>query len=127
MWALISILGLIGGLIIGQFFTFTIPPAYATYLSIGILASLDSTLGGIRGVLEDKFDGVILISGFFINGLASAALVFFGDYIGVNLYYVAIFVFGIRIFQNLAITRRLIIARLKSQKRQRSKPFSKEV
>lgn len=127
MWILIPFFGLLAGLVIGQSFTFTIPPAYSTYLSVAILAALDSTLGGIRGILEDKFDGIILISGFFINSIASALLVYFGDYIGVSLYYVAIFVFGIRIFQNLAITRRSVISRFRVSKKPQSKPFSKEV
>jgi small basic protein len=91
---------------VGQTFAFTLPAGFAIYLSVAILATLDSTLGGIKGVMENKYDGVILMSGFFINGAISAFLVFLGDWIGVDLYYVAIFVFGIRIFQNLAVIRR---------------------
>ncbi len=109
MW--LPILGLILGFLVGQVFTFVIPAAYATYLSIAILATLDSALGGVRGVIEDNYDGVIMMSGFFMNGVLAAGLVWLGDRIGVDLYYVAIFVFGVRVFQNLAIIRRDLLNR----------------
>lgn len=107
MW--LPLLALLLGILIGGQLTFTLPPAYAPYLSVAILAAIDSTLGGIKGVVENKYDGAILITGFFINGTLSAFLVFIGVWIGVDLYYVAIFVFGVRIFQNLAIIRRVFI------------------
>lgn len=109
MW--VPLLALLLGILVGEKLTFTLPPAYAPYLSVAILAAIDSTLGGIRGVMENKYDGVILITGFFINGLVSAFLVFIGVWIGLDLYYVAIFVFGVRIFQNLAIIRRSFLNR----------------
>lgn len=109
MW--LPILALLLGFLVGETLDFTLPSAYAPYLSVAILASIDSTLGGIKGVVENKYDGAILITGFFINGSLSAFLVFIGDWIGVDLYYVAIFVFGVRIFQNLAIIRRDFIIR----------------
>ncbi len=104
MW--LPILALFLGFLVGQTLTFSLPASFAPYLSVAILAALDSTLGGIKGVIEKKYDGAILITGFFINGTLAAFLVFIGDWIGVDLYYVAIFVFGVRIFQNLAILRR---------------------
>lgn len=104
MW--LPLLALTLGFLVGQTFTFTIPATLAPYLSVTILATLDSTLGGVKGVMQDKYDAYILMTGFFINGALSAFLVFLGDLIGVDLYYVAIFVFGVRIFQNFAIIRR---------------------
>lgn len=110
MW--MPLLGLIFGFLVGQaFFDFVIPADYATYLSIAIMATLDSALGGVRGVLENSYDGTILISGFFMNGVLAAGLVWMGDLIGADLYYVAIFVFGVRVFQNLAIIRRDLLNR----------------
>lgn len=109
MW--LPILGLILGFLVGQVFTFVIPAGYALYLSIAILAALDSALGGVRGVLEKTYDGPILITGFFTNGVLAAGMVWLGDRIGVDLYYVAIFVFGVRVFQNLAIIRRDLLNR----------------
>lgn len=109
MW--LPLLGLFFGFLVGQTFAFTLPAGLAPYLSVAILATLDSTLGGVKGVMLNKYDGAILMSGFFINGSLSAFMVLVGDWIGVDLYYVAIFVFGVRIFQNLAIIRRELINR----------------
>lgn len=109
MW--LPILALLLGLLVGQTLTFTLPASLSTYFSVAILATLDSTLGGVKGVLQNKYDGEILMTGFFINGALSAFLVLTGDWIGVDLYYVAVFVFGVRIFQNLAIIRRELITK----------------
>ncbi|MBU7006880.1 small basic family protein [Phosphitispora fastidiosa] len=108
----LAVLALLLGFLAGQALTLALPASFATYLSVAILATLDSTLGGIKGVMLEKYDGAILMSGFFINGSISAFMVLMGDWIGVDLYYVAIFVFGIRIFQNLAIIRRELIDKL---------------
>ena len=104
MW--LPLLGLALGMIIGSVLTFKIPVIYAKYLSVAVLASMDSVLGGFKGILEDKFEGSILLSGFFINALMAALLAFIGDKMGVDLYYAAIFAFGVRIFNNIAVIRR---------------------
>lgn len=118
MW--LPLLGLLVGLLLGQVFAFTIPLAYAKYLSVAVLASLDSVFGGIRGVMEDHYDSSILLSGFFTNALLAAGLAYIGDRIGVDLYYAAIFAFGVRIFQNLAIIRRHILTRIFPKKQDKS-------
>ena len=107
MW--LPILGLIIGLLIGSLFAFTIPVAYASYLAIAVLAGLDSLLGGWRAVLEDKFDGTILLSGFFVNALIAAMLAYLGDLIGLDLYLAAVVALGIRIFNNIGAIRHAII------------------
>lgn len=122
MW--LPLLGLLIGLLIGQVFTFTIPVIYAKYLSVAVLASLDSVFGGIRGVMEEHYDSAILLSGFFTNTLLAAGLAYFGDRIGVDLYYAAIFAFGVRLFQNLAIIRRHILEKYFTKSK--TKPNTKE-
>lgn len=107
MW--LPIFCLILGLILGQAFTFHIPPVYAKYLGVALLASMDSVLGGIRGVLENKYDGLVFLTGFFSNAILASTLTFFGDQVELPLYYTAIFVFGVRLFQNLAIVRRILL------------------
>lgn len=108
---ILPIIGLLIGLLIGVLSPITIPPAYAKYMSVALLASLDSVFGGLRSALEDKFDNVIFITGFFSNALLAALLVFMGDKLGLDLYYVALLAFGMRIFHNLAIIRRHFIKR----------------
>ena len=116
MW--LPFLGLTLGIVLGSVFTFKIPIIFAKYLSVAVLASMDSVLGGFKGILEDKFDGAILLSGFFINALMAALLAYIGDKMGVDLYYAAIFAFGVRIFNNLAVIRRHLFAPFSKSKRE---------
>lgn len=111
----IPILGLIAGISLGSILAFQIPIAFAKYLSIAVLASLDSIFGGIRGILNDNFNGVILLTGFVSNALIAALLAFLGDQINVDLYMAAVFVFGVRIFNNLSAIRHSILTRIMSR------------
>ncbi|MDX9871333.1 MAG: small basic family protein [Clostridia bacterium] len=115
MW-LLPVFGLIIGVIIGSTITFQIPLIYVKYMSVAVLASLDSVFGGIRSVLEDHFDGAVLLTGFFTNALLAALLAYLGDRLGVDLYYAAVFAFGVRIFQNLAAIRHKLILQYRNRK-----------
>jgi Protein of unknown function (DUF1290). len=110
MW--IVIVGFVVGILLGVFSPFTLPIAYARYLSIAVLAALDTTFGGLRASLEGTYDNNIFITGFFTNALLAAGLVYLGDRIGVeNLYLAGVVAMGIRMFQNLGIIRRLLLKR----------------
>ncbi len=108
MW--LPILGLLLGIGIGSTLAIPIPGVFAKYLSVAVLAALDSVFGGLKSIIEDKFDGAVLLTGFFTNALLAALLAYMGDRLGVDLYMAAVFVFGVRIFQNLAIIRREMLA-----------------
>ena len=105
----LPIAGLIIGLGIGLAFPFSIPQQYSLFMSVALLASLDSVFGGLRAGIEEKFDNTVFITGFFTNALLAAGLVYVGDRLGIDLYYVALLAFGLRIFQNLAIIRRYFL------------------
>lgn len=106
---ILPIAGLLVGLMIGSFLPVGIPQEYAKFFSVALLASLDSVFGGLRAGAEEKFDNTVFISGFFTNALLAAVLVYIGDRLGIDLYYVAMLAFGLRIFQNLAIIRRYFL------------------
>ncbi|MDD4588323.1 MAG: small basic family protein [Heliobacteriaceae bacterium] len=110
MW--LPLLGLIAGMFMGYALSITIPIQYAKYMSVAVLAALDSVFGALRGYLEDKFDAVILITGLFTNAILAALLAYIGDRLGVDLFLAAVFAFGVRIFQNLAVIRRYVIDRI---------------
>ncbi len=107
MW--LPILGLIVGLVLGWSSPLALPTAYARYMSVAVLAALDSVFGGMRAGLEDNFDNRVFISGFFSNTLLAAVLAYIGERLGVELYTAALFAFGVRLFQNLAIIRRHLL------------------
>lgn len=107
--AYLPILGLAFGVLVGYLVTYTVPPQYARYLSIAVLAALDSGLGGVRAMLERTFDDRLFITGFVSNTLLGALITFMGDRLGVSLYLAAVIAFGVRIFRNLAIVRRLVL------------------
>lgn len=109
MW--LPLLGLFFGAIIGSAISFEIPVVYVKYMSVAVLASLDSVFGGIKSVLEDTFDGTVLLTGFFTNALLAALLAYLGDRLGVDLYMAAVFAFGVRLFQNLATIRHYLLCR----------------
>ncbi len=106
MW--LPLLGLLIGIIIGVRAP-SLPQVYAQYMSVAVLAAMDSVFGGIRAGMEKTFDDTIFITGFFSNVLLAAGLAYIGERVGVALYTAAIFAFGVRIFQNLAIIRRHIL------------------
>ena len=110
---LIPVIGLVLGVYLGQFLHIEIPAGMVKYLSIGIMAALDSVFGGIKAIYEMKFDGLLMLSGFFANALLAAALAFIGDTLGIDLYYAAVFAFGVRLFSNLSLIRVYIIENLR--------------
>lgn len=105
----LPLIGLVIGLIIGSVFPISIPFEFAKFMSVALLASLDSVFGGLRAGIEEKFDNTVFITGFFTNALLAAGLVYIGDRLGIDLYYVALLAFGLRVFQNLAIIRRYFL------------------
>lgn len=113
MW--LPALFLVVGITLGLLTDITIPEQYTLYLSIAILAALDTLFGGIRAYLEKKFDQMIFISGFFFNICLAVFLAFVGVQLGIDLYLAAVFAFGVRLFQNIAIIRRFLFRIEKKQ------------
>lgn len=111
---MIAIIGLLIGILIGVFWNVNIPEQFSPYMSVAILACLDSVFGAIRAVLSKNFKADVFISGFFGNAVIAAGLAYLGDKMGVPIYLAAVIVFGGRIFDNFAIIRRLLIEKAKS-------------
>jgi len=98
-------LGILGGLYAPVF----IPASFSQYVAIGILAALDTVIGGVNAQLQKKFDMHVFFSGFFMNSLFAVFLTYVGNLLNLSLYLAAILVFGMRIFQNFAQMRRYIL------------------
>jgi len=108
-----AILGIMLGVFLGLQFDITYPAKYTLYISVAILASLDSVFGAIRSMLENKFNTEIFVSGFFGNAILAGFLAYIGDRLGVPLYYAAIFAFGGRLFHNFAMIRRYLLEKIR--------------
>lgn len=99
-----AIVGLIVGTTLGWLSPFHIPISYANYTSVAVLAALDAVFGGSRAALERTFDLSNFVLGFFSNVVLAVILVYVGDLIGINLYYVALIViYRINIRPNVSI------------------------
>lgn len=107
---------------------------YSSYLSIAIIAALDTVFGGIASVIKKNFDLKIFLSGFFGNAILSMLLTYLGEKLNVDIYLAAIFVFVWRMFNNLGIIRRYYIdkwtekfsSKVKNYKKQ-DKSMQKEI
>lgn len=101
--------------------------AVARYAAIALLAGLDTILGGWRAWLTAEFDDIVFVSGFFVNALLAAGLVYLGEQLGLEtglgdlrisvMMIGAVVVFSSRIFNNLAALRRMLIDRLRANSR----------
>lgn len=114
---MIPVVGLLIGLLLGVFLPIDLDQTYSIYMSVAILACLDSVFGGIRASMEGKFDTDIFISGFFGNAILAAGLAYLGDRLGVPMYYAAVLTFGGRLFQNFAVMRRKAIENIREKKK----------
>lgn len=113
---LIPIVALVIGVLLGAILSKSLPIEWAPYLGVAVLASLDSVFGGTRSQLDGKFQADIFITGFLANIVAALFLVWLGDKIGINLMSAAVIVFGIRIFTNLSLIRRIALTRVAEER-----------
>ncbi|MEH7333385.1 small basic family protein [Neobacillus drentensis] len=114
MW--LPVMGLVIGIILGLLTEIRIPEEYSNYLSIAVLAAFDTLFGGIRAYLQNIYDEKVFVSGFFFNIVLAASLAFLGVHLGVDLYLAAVFAFGVRLFQNIAVIRRILLTKWSTNK-----------
>ncbi|WP_153124214.1 small basic family protein [Peribacillus tepidiphilus] len=115
MW--LPFFGLMVGIVLGLLTDLKIPSEYSNYLSIAVLAALDTLFGGIRAHLQNLYDEKVFVSGFFFNIILAASLAFLGVHLGVDLYLAAVFAFGVRLFQNIAVIRRILLIKWSDSKK----------
>jgi small basic protein len=111
MGVIVTLAGLVFGIAAGIHAPISIPQIYSKYFAVALLAALDTGFGGVRSGLEEKFGLAAFVSGFTANTILAAGLTYLGDQLGIDLYLAAIVVFGVRIFENLAKIRRVILGR----------------
>ena len=102
---LIPIIGLGIGVAVGIGSGMVFPPGYSAYVAIGILACLDSVLGGVYANIQGRFQGKIFATGLFCNGIFAMALIWLGNQLSIDLSLAAVVVYGARMFQNFSKIR----------------------
>lgn len=102
---LFALLGVILGIVVGNLIP-AISYTYSIYLSVAILAALDSIFGAMASIIKNRFDMKVFISGFFGNAILTIGLAYLGQKLNVDIYLAAIIVFVGRMFNNLSILRR---------------------
>lgn len=111
---MLEIFGLVVGLVLGLLFPWAIPAKWTLYVATGLLAALDSALGGVRSRLKGEFKLDVFLSGTVGNAVIAVFLAWVGQKLGIPLYLAAVVVFGTRMFQNFAeIRRELLTSRQK--------------
>ena len=114
---MLELIGLLVGLAVGLLFPWTIPSQYSLYAATGLLAALDSALGGFRARVAGEFKLDVFLSGTIGNAAIAVFLTWLGQNLGIPMYLAAVVVFGTRMFQNFAeIRRELLTSRQKSAK-----------
>lgn len=112
---LYPLLGIAVGIFLGILLPdITLGPVYSQLMAVALLACLDTVFGGSRAWLEKNFDNQMFLVGFFTNALLAAFFVYVGARLGIDLYFVALLTFGMRIFYNTANIRRILFMRHKS-------------
>ena len=106
---LFAMIGLIIGICAGLVFPGYIPKEYSIYVAIALLSAFDTVIGGGLARLEHRYNDKVFLSGFIINSLLAALLIYAGSLLDIELYYAAIVVFGVRLFQNFASIRRILL------------------
>lgn len=112
---LLPVIGLMIGIFLGIESPIIFSPLYSSYVALGILACVDSVMGGLRSMLEDNFHLDIFFSGFLGNAILAVFLVWLGEQLNIQLSFAAVVVFGFRLFQNFALIRRFLLNKNKKK------------
>jgi small basic protein len=110
MWQVVFVLvAALIGILVGIKTNIQIPVTYARYTAVMLLAALDSIFGALKASLNGRYENSVFLSGLLTNSAVAGGLTYLGDKLGVELVFAAIFAFGVRIFQNIAVIRRHLL------------------
>ncbi len=106
---MVELIGLVAGILLGVLYPLRISTAMTLYAGIGLLAALDSGVGGYRARLQGEFHTGIFLSGILGNAAIAVFLTWLGQKMGIPIYLAAVVVFGTRLFQNFGEIRRELL------------------
>ena len=103
IYIIAGLLGVLAGLIV----PYNLSSSALVYMAVAIVAALDSVFGALLASLNKKFNLNVFIMGLSSNAILAILLTYIGDLLSISLYFAAIVVFGVRIFNNMASIRRI--------------------
>ena len=112
----VALIGLVVGIVVGVMSGIVYPSGFSAYLAMGILACMDSLLGGIYANMRNDFRWKVFATGFVINAVLAIALIWLGNQLSIDLYIAAIVVYGSRLFNNCSNIRHLFLNRTEEKK-----------
>ena len=112
---LIPVIGLLIGIIVGINSGFVFPAGFSAYVAMGILACLDSRLGGVYANLRRDFQWKLFATGFFSNAVLAIALIWLGNRLSIDLSIAAVVVYGSRMFHNFSNIRHFFLQKRKKE------------
>ena len=105
-----AIVGIVIGIVLSNIIsTFTIN---SELTAIFLVVSIDSIINSVKDKLESQFNDMVVFFNFNIILVASLLFFYFGNYIGLSLYYLALFALGVNIFKNLSMICKYLIKNL---------------
>ena len=106
---LVALIGLLIGIAVGIFSGVVFPPGFSAYVAMGILACMESLLGGIYANMRNDFRWKVFATGFVANPVFAIALIWLGNQLSIDLSIAAIVVYGSRMFNNISNIRHLLL------------------
>ena len=107
------------GLTVGIFFGYIFPISInKEFLAVILLAAAEKGIPviimeplreGIAAKLHLNFSDKVLIGGFFTNLIFALALILLGKIFNLELYYIALLIFGLRIFKNISAVKEFFL------------------
>lgn len=94
------------GIALGIIIPYNLTSDTLPYVAVAIIAALDSVFGAIVAYFNKKFNMNIFVTGLVTNAILAVLITLMGNLLGISLYFAAIVVFGVRIFNNMATIRR---------------------
>lgn len=121
---MIFVAAVVLGIVLGIIIPYNLTSDTLPYVAVAIVAALDSVFGGLVANNSKKFNMSIFIMGLISNAILAVLITWMGNLLGIDLYFAAIVVFGVRIFNNMATMRRQtldIYFEKKSREKERKK------
>jgi small basic protein len=104
---LLPLLGLILGILLANNLTLSVTEDFSVFIAVGLIITLDLLVEGTSQYLGDKFSLRAMLLTYFFNILFAYFLLTIGNLMRVDLY-----MFGIKLFSNLAYISQKFFSKL---------------